>query len=199
VAEREPAPADVNVRRYLPKSVHRRPFPGAQSEFGIDQATVPALVAALASTAVFVGHREHGELENLHSGEIIPTIATLRLPAGSYAIFAKMNLTRDDTTASVIGNEVTCVLSWGNDVDLAQVMVEGWKADVTVAPSTSYMQGATEMVISLMITHDASVAGEVVLAGCAGPEEAEPSVGKISYRDLRLIAIGAERIFTQEL
>jgi len=192
-----------DVRRYLPKSItplEARPQPGPQKQKpALDPANIPGLLASLAGTSIFAGHRDSGELVNLHSGDVIPTIASLTLPAGSFAIFAKLNLTRSDTTASVIGNEVTCFLAAGNDSETANIMVEGWGYDVTVAPSTSYVEGATELGMSLMITHRSSVGRDVILACCAGPAEAEPMVGKVAYNDLRLIAIGADRIFDQEL
>jgi len=78
-------------------------------------------------------------------------------------------------------------------------MVEGWKADDVIEPSTGYFEGATRLVMSLMITHQDTVKGDAVLMCCAGPADAEPMVGKVAYNDLRLIAIGADHLFENDL
>jgi len=197
MAERDSV-AETPVHRYLPGSSKAQKRSLQKVAPGLGQATIPAL-ASVAGSAIFAGHRNSGDLQNVHSGEIIPTIASLSLPPGHYAIFAKLNLTRSDTTTSVVGNEVTCILAWGNDEDTAHLMVEGWKADDVIEPSTGYFEGATRLVMSLMITHQDTVKGDAVLMCCAGPADAEPMVGKVAYNDLRLIAIGADHLFENDL
>jgi hypothetical protein len=97
------------------------------------------------------------------------TIATLALPAGNYAIFAKLFV--EDTANTTNEYVVTCRLEAGTDVDesMTHVFFAPWRA-----------------ALSLQVVHSFSSAGSAVVK--CRDELPAPNTGTI-YRQLKITAI----------
>jgi hypothetical protein len=103
-------------------------------------------------------------------------IAALDLPAGNYAIFAKMTLVQPTDDAADVAGNVSCRLTAEADFDDAQLSLED------LGSFLGNIQGLT-----LQVVHHFAAPGEVALA-CKDTTNVED---KVHYQDLKIIAIEA--------
>jgi hypothetical protein len=123
-------------------------------------------------------------------------VAGLSLPAGHFAIFAKLTL-RNQDSIDEDSHPVKCLLRAGVDFDEARVVVEDEQdRNDNGVPDRD---GATSLVMNLMVVHHFSEPGGATLF-CVDGTPANPVFGTsqddgdVKYEDLKLIAIEASSI-----
>lgn len=108
-----------------------------------------------------------------------PPIAKLDLPAGSYAIFAKMTLSNDEDEEGLVGDDrVLCRLKAGVDFEDAELVLADEVKTVVEHP---YEDAAG---LTLQVVHHFADPGSVTLS--CREADADPD---LSYRDLKIVAI----------
>lgn len=129
--------------------------------------------------------------------QIVPAsaIASLALPAGKFAVFAKLTLRNVD---SIDGRShpVRCKLMAQADFDEARVVVEDEQdRNDNGVPDRD---GATSLVMSLMVVHDFDEPGGATLFCVDGTTDPGSGTaaqdGDVKYEDLKIIAIEASSI-----
>jgi hypothetical protein len=110
------------------------------------------------------------------------TIGSLSLPAGKYAIFAKLYLTQDSgNTSKVQPNQVTARLEAGGAVDVSVVTVG-------IADETPFRSGAD--MISLNVVHEFTSAGSAVVKLDKNPD----LTPYLSWNFLKITAIEVDSL-----
>jgi hypothetical protein len=153
-------------------------------EDGIMQLAVdPSIIAGCTGCRggkVFAGFNDGpGEISSNQFSD--NEIAELNLPAGDYAIFAKLTL---ETLPGDFGyqQQVTCRLTAGADFDKGEVIME---KDHIERPG--FDDGSNVMGLTLQVVHRFSAPGSVVLSGFHGPPFGDPP--QVLFRNLKIIAI----------
>lgn len=103
-------------------------------------------------------------------------IAALDLPAGNYAIFAKMTLVQPSDDMREVAGTISCRLTAETDFDDAELTLEDLGAFL------GNVKGLT-----LQVVHHFAAPGNVTLACRDGTNNTD----QVSYKDLKLIAIEA--------
>ena len=118
----------------------------------------------------------------------LPTIAELSLPAGDYAIFAKLTVEAEPLfDASSFQRPVLCKLSAGSDFDEATVVLEKIHSESSGESDGSYRLG-----LNLQVVHRFNTPDRVVLSAAFGG--ALSVTPQVQFRDLKIIAIQASDI-----
>jgi hypothetical protein len=118
----------------------------------------------------------------------IEQLAELELPAGSYAIFAKIVLRRTDDLGEGAGTRfVRCRLTAENDSDEADTSVE----KLHVEPDDHSVDGLTELGLNLQVVHHFATAVAVTVS-CG--ELTNFITHNVRFRHLKIIAIEAGNI-----
>ena len=118
---------------------------------------------------------------NFEEGEI-PQIAKLALPAGNYAISAKLvvEAKQGEETSTTRKELAICRLSAGNDFDHSSALLEV-EDDRPIQVSTN-----DEVVLTLEVVHRFAEAGEAILGCSKGPLAGSPPM---EVRNLKIVAI----------
>jgi hypothetical protein len=127
------------------------------------------------------------ELPRFIIGEEIPQIAKLDLPAGNYAVFAKLVVTaKEDEEAPVPVKEFAqCKLSAGNDFDNSSALLE------VEDDRPIHAIDNDEVVLSLEVVHRFAEPGDAVLRCSKGAFDGD---SPMKVRNLKIIAVEAASI-----
>jgi hypothetical protein len=127
------------------------------------------------------------ELPRFIIGEEIPQLAKLDLPAGNYAIFAKLVVTakQQEELLATVKESALCNLSAGNDFDNSSALLEV-ENDRPVQAVDNDM-----VVLSLEVVHHFTEPGEAVLRCSKGAFSGDTLM---EVRNLKIIAIEAGEI-----
>lgn len=125
-----------------------------------------------------------GAIPNFVFNEELPQIAKLDLPAGNYAIFAKLVITAKEVEdLSVTRKEfVSCQLSAGNDFDRSNALLEV-QDDRPILAFTN-----DEVGLTLEVVHRFAEQGEAVLRCSKGPLSGD---ALMEFTNLKIIAVEA--------
>jgi hypothetical protein len=152
---------------------------GGRDDGRVELALDPSLLEACTACRggrVFAGFNDGpGTIPTIFSTE--ETIAELDLPAGSYAIFAKVTLS-NNVDAPIVNDGILCRLSAEVDFDEAAVTVEHPNFATDLANVDT---------LNLQVVHDFPDPGSVALSCAANFEEG-------TYRDVKIFAIEASQI-----
>lgn len=120
-------------------------------------------------------------------GEELPQIAKLNLPAGNYAVFAKLVVSAKDFEGPPVTRKefALCKLSAGNDFDNSSALLEVEDDRPTIESIND------EVVLTLEVVHRFAEPGEAVLRCSKGPFSGD---GPMELRNLKIIAIEAASI-----
>jgi hypothetical protein len=155
----------------------------------VNLALDPSILQSCAGCGrIFAGFNDGpGGIPNFVFGEELPQIAKLDLPAGNYAIFAKLVVTAKEVQdLSVTRKElVLCQLSAGNDFDRSSALLEVHDERPILAFTND------EVVLTLQVVHRFAEPGEAVLRCSKGPFAGE---ALMEYKNLKLIATEASSI-----
>jgi len=121
-------------------------------------------------------------LPEFHGGEEAPPLAKLQLPAGNYAIFAKLVVADSHVEELPVTTKefALCKLSAGNDFDRSNVLLE----TEDDRPINAFSND--EVVLTLEVVHRFTEAGEAVIA-CSRLPETLPT--PMHVRNLKIVAI----------
>ena len=137
-----------------------------------------------------------GDIFGAFGDQIVPAsaIAGLSLPAGKFAVFAKLTV-RNVDNIDERSHPVKCMLKAGADFDEARVVVEDEQdRNDNGVPDRD---GATSLVMSLMVVHHFDESGGATLFcvdGTTVPDSAAAQDGDVKYEDLKIIALEAASI-----
>jgi hypothetical protein len=122
------------------------------------------------------------ELPLFHGGEEAPPLAKLQLPAGNYAIFAKLVVEDNHVEELPVTAKafVLCKLSAGNDFDRSNALLET-EDDRNINALTN-----DEVVLTLEVAHRFAEAGEAVIA-CSNLPETLTTPMRV--RNIKIIAM----------
>jgi hypothetical protein len=136
---------------------------------------------------IFSGFNDGPAPIPLHDPSGVPSIAQLALPAGDFAIFAKLTITNDldDTAFSLADDHLHCELIALPDFDSARLVLPD-------KVSTGLGQYAHAAVITLQLVHHFSTPGSVTLT-CREIDDVSPDPD-LSFQDLKITAIEASNI-----
>jgi hypothetical protein len=137
---------------------------------------------------VFAGFNDGpGQLQYALTADL-PTIAELDLPAGDYAIFAKLTVEAEPLFDQFsFQRPVICKLTAGSDFDQATVVLEKIHNESSGEADGSYRLG-----LNLLVVHSFTAPGSVVLRAAFGGALAVTP--QVQFRDLKIIAIQASDI-----
>jgi hypothetical protein len=157
---------------------------GRSSDGNVSLELDPGLIANANSGKIVAGFDDGPHSIPDGNAESRSVIAQLPVPAGAYAIMAKLNLI-------YFGGEeqfspVTCRLQAGADFDDARVIDEGFHFEESGIP-----EGTSDLTMSLEVVHRFEAPSRVFLS-CA--DGFPPVGGHVSYQDLKLIAIGGSSL-----
>lgn len=127
------------------------------------------------------------ELPSFVIGEELPQIAKLDIPAGNYAIFAKLVVTAKEVEdLSLTRKEFgLCQLVAANDVDSSSALLEVQDERPILAFTND------EVVLTLEVVHHFAEPGEAVLRCARGPFAGD---ALMEYKNLKIIAIESSDI-----
>lgn len=136
-----------------------------------------------------------GDIFGAFGDQIVPAsaIAGLSLPAGKFAVFAKLTL-RNVDSIDERSHPVQCMLKAGADFDEARVVVEDEQdRNDNGVPDRD---GATSLVMSLMVVHQFDEPGGATLFCVDGTTDPGSAAGDgdVKYEDLKIIALEASSI-----
>jgi len=122
------------------------------------------------------------ELPQFHGGEETPPLAKLQLPAGNYAIFAKLVVADKHVEELPVTTKeyALCKLSAGNDFDNVNALLEV-EDDRPINDLRN-----DEVVLTLEVVHRFALAGEAVLACSSFPITFSTPM---EVRNLKIVAI----------
>jgi hypothetical protein len=162
---------------------------GSRDQGIVNLALDPSILQTCAGCGrIFAGFNDGpGGIPNFVFGEELPQIAKLDLPAGNYAIFAKLVVTAKEVEdLSVTRKEfVSCQLSAGNDFDRSNALLEV-QDDRPILAFTN-----DEVGLTLEVVHRFAEPGEAVLRCSKGPFAGE---ALMEFRNLKIIAVEAAGI-----
>jgi len=120
-------------------------------------------------------------------GEELPQIAKLNLPAGNYAVFAKLVVSAKDFEGPPITRKefALCKLTAGSDFDNSNALLEVEDDRPTIESIND------EVVLTLEVVHRFAEPGEAVLRCSKGPFSGD---GPMELKNLKIIAIEASSI-----
>ncbi len=161
---------------------------GGRENGVVDLALAPEIIEGCTSCTggrIFAGYNDQPGTVPV---ELFPApLAKLDLPAGSYAIFAKLTLEnfKDEGREGPGKDVVFCRLKAGDDVDEGEITME----EPYFQPGNFY-DGADTLGLNMQVVHRFSEPGSVTLT-CSEKSDFDPDV---AYRDLKIIAIEASHI-----
>jgi hypothetical protein len=164
---------------------------GTREEGSLQLAVDPDLIQSCMNcdgARVFAGFNDGpGEIPDGAIGEELPQIAKLNLPAGAYAIFAKLVVTAKEVEdLSVTRKEfVLCRLSAGNDFDRSSALLEVQDERPILAFTND------QAVLTLEVVHRFAEPGEAVLRCAKGPFAGDADM---EFTNLKITAIEASGI-----
>lgn len=162
--------------------------------------TIPDLTNILGSADIIVGTANTGFLarcsEPLNCQS--QTLAEMDLPRGSYAIFARMNLSRTDLySAFPVGPDawktttVSCELAAPGG-DRANDTAD-WKLEGIGVEGLQVGEGATDIAVGMQIATELRGPG-VVRLSCV-----HVAFGEVEYSELKIIALKGNNVASHEL
>ncbi len=172
---------------------------GSREDGIVNLALDPSIFQTCAGCGrIFAGFDDGpGSIPRGNGDQFVPvSIAGLDLPAGNFAIFAKMTLRNVDNIDDQ-SHPVRCKLTTGIDFDEATVIVEDEQdRNGNGVPDRD---GATSLVMSLMVVHHFDTPGGVTLLCADGtpPNDEFGTIGgdgDVKYEDLKIIAIEASDV-----
>jgi hypothetical protein len=166
----------------------------------VNLAVDPSILHGCASCGrIFAGFNDGpGDIFGAFGDQIVAqsTVANLSVPAGSFAIFAKLTVRNEDSIDEA-SHPVRCMLKAGADFDEAKVVVEDEQdSNDNGLPDRD---GASSLVMNLMVVHHFDEPGNAALF-CVDGTPANPAHGlpvddgDVKYEDLKLVAIEASSI-----
>lgn len=161
---------------------------GTRNDGIVELAVHPSIITDCASRKVFAGFNDGpGQLSFALTSDF-PTIAELGLPAGDYAIFAKLTVEAEPLFGEFsFQRPVFCKLTAGTDFDEATVVLEKIHTERSGESDGSYRLG-----LNLQVVHSFNTPGRVVLSAAFGG--ALTVTSQVQFRDLKIIAIQASDI-----
>ena len=163
-----------------------RPGPGlsgTSTNGVVDLQVDPGLIEAANSGKIYAGFDDGPHPIPDGSLDSLSAVAQLAVPAGSYAIFAKLNLI--DFSGREQYAPVWCRLSAGGDFDEAAELIEGLSLDGGMP------EGTYQDVLGLEVVHHFGSRSRILLS-CA--DGFPPLGGHVSYQDLKIIAVRSSGI-----
>ena len=155
----------------------------------VNLALDPSILQSCAGCGrIFAGFNDGPhDLPNFVFGEEVPQIAKLDLPAGNYAIFAKLVVTAKEIEESSITRKefVVCRLDAGNDFDRSNALLEV-QDDRPILAFTN-----DEVVLTLEVVHRFAEPGEAVLRCSKG---AFAGSADMEFSNLKMIAVESANI-----
>lgn len=136
---------------------------------------------------IFAGFNDGiGEITDIGFAEESPPIAKLDLPAGSYAIFAKLNVITSKLEFETVPSKrsISCLLSAGNDFDRSSALLEESDDLLTIDND--------EVVMTLQVVHRFTQPGEAVLRCSKGIDFADDV--PVGFSNLKIIALEGSHI-----
>jgi hypothetical protein len=162
---------------------------GTREDGIVNLALDPSILQSCAGCGkIFAGFDDGPrEMPRFIFGEELPQIAKLNLPAGNYAIFAKLVVNAKDLEGPSITRKefALCKLSAGNDFDNSSALLEV-KDDRPIIVFTN-----DEVVLTLEVVHRFAEPGEAVLRCAKGPFSGDPPM---ELRNVKIIAMEAASI-----
>jgi hypothetical protein len=137
---------------------------GTRNDGLVQLAVDPSIIADCASRKVFAGFNDGpGQLSYALTPDF-PTIAELSLPAGDYAIFAKLTVEAEPLFSEFsFQRPVFCKLTAGADFDDGTVVLEKIHNESSGESDGSYRLG-----VNLQVVHSFNTPGRAVLSAAFG-------------------------------
>jgi hypothetical protein len=162
---------------------------GSREQGVVNLALDPSILQSCAGCGRIIAGFDDGprDMPRFTFGEELPQIAKLNLPAGNYAIFAKLVVSAKDFEGPPITRKelALCKLTAGSDFDSSNALLEVEDDRPTIDSIND------EVVLTLEVVHRFAEPGEAVLRCSKGPFSGD---GPMELKNLKIIAIEAASI-----